>query len=128
MKKNTIIYLSLVFIAICSFNRVRAQEDSADSLQRVIMKDSLSVSDSVISQVFSIRNNFLTQAAQISADSSLSDPQKNTARQSLITATNSAITLALGETVYEKYLQMIRRRMTIRPMMNGREPLASQGN
>jgi|SRR5882724_4882257 len=122
--KFILLTLFLVFGFFFSMIPAKAQ-DSADSLQRTMMKDSLDASDSAITSVFSIRNNFLLRSDQITMDSTLNDAQKNSAMQLLATQTNEGIKNALGNTAYEHYTDMIRRRMTNRPNGSGQQPLAS---
>ena len=127
MNKLFNIFLFL-FIILGFTEKSVAQEsnnDSADSLQRVIMKDSLNVNDSVITRVFTIKNNYLLRSAEINADATISENERTTAMQALITETNSGIRDALGAEAFEHYKQMIRRKSGSTGV-NGRQPLASQ--
>ena len=126
---NKLIYFfSLVFLVIAPFKQSIAQgseNDSADSLQRIIMKDSLHVDDSVISRVFNVRNNFLARSSQINGDTTLREDQRAAALQSLITETNLGIRDALGAEAFEYYKQMIRRKLASKGI-NRTGALASQ--
>jgi hypothetical protein len=103
-------------------------DDSADSLQRVLMKDSLQVTDAVITQIYIVRDSFLSRASQIDADTLLSSNEKSNAKQILIAQTNTDIKTLLGETLYNQYTQMIRRRAMNRTRNINIQPLASQLN
>jgi len=122
-KQIRIIFLTSLIIG--SFETAFAQEatnDSADSLQRKMMKDSLNVTDSVITAVFNIRNNFLVQSNEINGDTTLSEDARTTAMQMLISETNLGIKNALGTEAYDHYILIIRRKSA------NRQPLASQHN
>ncbi|HEX7845860.1 MAG TPA: hypothetical protein VF476_08690 [Chitinophagaceae bacterium] len=105
-----------------------SEQASADSMQRIIMKDSLGVSDSIITKVFNLRNNYLLSSAQIDANTIFTQQEKNEAKRLLIQETNTAVKNALGEVAYEHYTEMIRRRMRERPGQHNTKPLASGGN
>lgn len=130
MKKLPRISL-LISIIFCSFNTVLAQENennSADSLQRVLMKDSLNISDSVISIVFNIRNKFLQESNEINSDTTLSEGTRKSAMRVLIAQTNLGIKNALGTRAFEHYIEIIQRKAALRSPGRQVQPLASQNN
>lgn len=127
--KVSLIYALLLIIATTFSVLVNGQsESSADSLQRRLMRDSLKVSDAAITKVFTIRNNFLTTSAQITAVNTLTEAQKNSALRALASQTNAVIQNTLGGAAYDQYTQMIRRRMINKYGTNKSRPLASGGN
>lgn len=83
------------------------QKQKADSIQRKLMKDSLNLSDQVITQVFTTRDNYSIQADQIHANQTLSPGEKSAALAALRLDTNNAIKELMGETAFQKYTEMI---------------------
>ena len=124
MKKH-FSYCILSYLILFGANRTDAQEptnSTVDSIQRIIMRDSLQISDSLITMVFGIRNNYLQQSQVIRNSSSLSDTAKNSAVRTLGMQTNQSIKSLLGDETFSRYEAIINYRM--RQRMNNRRPLA----
>lgn len=119
--------LAISLFMLFSFKAV-GQESSADSLQRILMRDSLNVSDAIITQVFAVRDSFNTASAALAFNASLTEAQKESSLSALITQTNNSIKTALGNAAYQHYKEMITRRMKARPRLSGMAPLAAAGN
>jgi hypothetical protein len=123
-------YIALVFVlAMIDPGNAKSQsikspeQIEADSLQRILISDSLQIDDSIITKLFYIRDNYLQQVIQIRLDSTLSDLQTDNAISLIRTQTNDRIKELLGEEIYEKYTQMILMRMRKKSIVGS--PLAS---
>lgn len=126
--KKTIKLFVFILLAFISSNSLQAQNDpgSADSVQRKLMKDSLSLNDQVITQVLAIRAHYLTESERIAKDSLYTEEQRDSLIAALIGQTNEGIKILMGVVVYEKYNDMIKRRLKNRKIGNQIQPLASQ--
>lgn len=84
-----------------------AQRQHADSVQRVLMQDSLGLSTSVINQVFAARDSSLLQAAAIQNNTALTQQQQSLQLQTLRRNATEATRELMGVTLYERYLQLL---------------------
>jgi hypothetical protein len=100
------------------------EKQQADDGQRKLMKDSLRISDQAVTQIFSIRQSYFLKSETIRADSSISLQEKQIQLQKLRDDTNNGIKRVLGDALFEKYTQMILRRMNSH-YGTTKQPLAS---
>lgn len=131
MKSN---YRSFLFCICVLFttNNLNAQGTSetanTDSIQRILMRDSLQMSDGLINEVLAIRHNYFISAEQIRSNGNLNPEQQNNQIQTLRAQTTSGLKALLGTELYERYSEMIERRMRLRnPALNSK-PLAEGSN
>ncbi|MEO7982655.1 MAG: hypothetical protein ABI688_01110 [Bacteroidota bacterium] len=96
----------------------------ADSIQRIMMRDSLQISDSLITEVLVIKHNYFTQTEQIRSNVNLTTSQQNSEMATLRTQTTNNLKSLLGNEIYERYTQMIARRMRPGSLGVERRPLA----
>ncbi len=125
MKKIFIYCLVSLFMSF-GINRINGQvstNPTADSMQRVMMKDSLQITDSLITVILELRNNYLQQTQVIRNDSSLSDISKDSTIRNVGIQTNQSIKSLLGDEKFSRYESIINNRM--RQRMNNRVPLAN---
>jgi vacuolar-type H+-ATPase catalytic subunit A/Vma1 len=129
MIMNKLFQISLLlFFLLALSNLLGAQgtsDDSADSLQRVVMKDSLHLADKVITEIFAIRENYVLQSTKVSKDALLDEPKRTGVMQTLITQTNDGIKNLMGESAYSHYIEMIKRKTIRIPAAGKTQPLAS---
>jgi ATP-dependent protease Clp ATPase subunit len=116
------IVLVFFFFATTSSGQ-QAINPGADSVQRIMMKDSLQIGDSVITAIFLIRNNYLMRAQAIRADALLTATEQDKAAKSLGLETNQSLKRLLGAAVYNRYKEIIVNRMRSRIRANN-GPLA----
>jgi len=127
MKKIFITLTVNILFFLFPFIGKGQENTSADSLQRIIMKDSLALSDSVIDRIFIARTHFITESARITADNRLTENEKETAMTNLVSETNNYILAQMGTVKFQSYTAMIRRRIASRTV-GSTTPLASGGN
>lgn len=116
------LFISFFVIAMCAFCSLKAQshrfpqppvnEDSiqkvrTDSIQRVWMRDSLSLSDSIISQVFALKDTCFAQTLRIRSNTSLTPAAQIQSVSYLRKETEDAIKDLMGENTYADYKEMI---------------------
>jgi hypothetical protein len=125
LTKSLIAVLVVTFCA-CVVNAQQPQNEpeqrQSDSLQRIVMRDSLTVSDSVITRIFAIRNEYFQEVQNTRSDAQASKAQRDSTIASIREQTNRSIKELLGIEAYEKYLRMIRNNMRKRNSGNG-QPL-----
>ena len=80
----------------------------ADSLQRISMRDSLNFSDTLITQIYSIRNSMISKVLLLRNDFSI--PDREVKIMDLANQANENIRQLLGQEGYQKYTEMIRSR------------------
>lgn len=83
------------------------QKVKTDSIQRSWMKDSLSLSDATISQVFNIRDSSIVRTEKINADSTLFQWEKSDMVQAERKVSLESIQSLLGDVMFQRYLDMI---------------------
>lgn len=83
------------------------QKVKIDSIQRNWMKDSLSLSDAIISQVFTIRDSSIGRTEKINSDSTLFHWEKSDRIQFERKNSLESIRSLLGDVLFHKYLDMI---------------------
>lgn len=121
-----------ILIAIISCHNASAQEEAdrqaiqqrLDSIQRIVMKDSLQVSDATITEVFTIRDGYFQKAKLLRADNTLTAKEREDKMDGLRRMTNENIQGKLGEAAYFRYVQMIRQRSQNRNSTYDTKPLA----
>jgi len=112
---NSILQTSLVIVFLLSFGKsLHAQQRTMDSTHRKLMMDSLRVRDTVINEIFNLREAYLRKTVRIRTDSSMNQSQQRNALALIRRQTNFEIKLLLGDAKFEKYVQMIRSRMRTR--------------
>lgn len=122
MKK--IFLAPIIFLLVfTSANAQVENQQTIDSVQRKIMKDSLQISEEVTSQIFSIRNAMTAGIIALRTDATLQSPDISSQIISVRNAANSGIRQILGERKYEQYTKMIRRWVSRRTNRNT-DPLA----
>lgn len=119
-----ILAISVQFWSINLHAQETGQNSEADSLQRILLRDSLQISDSLITQVLALRHNYFIAAEQIRSNESLDASQQNNQAQALRTQTTNSLKALLSDELYERYTQMITRRMRSRNPANNNMPLA----
>lgn len=83
------------------------QKVQADAVQRSLLKDSLGLSEQVVSQVLTIRDSRTQREATLRSNASLSNAQLNAALRDLRSTIVSEMKQAMGEANYERYLDLI---------------------
>lgn len=83
------------------------QKVRIDSIQRKWMKDSLTLSDNIISQVFALRDSCFEQTERIRSNQSLPPASQMQSIGELRKQTDDAIKNLMGETIYVYYKEMI---------------------
>jgi hypothetical protein len=98
-----------------SLGKIALQNESSrqDSLAKIIMRDSLQLSASVITQIFTTKQNFFSQAQQIRTNIALSTAQKNAQLVSLLSQSDATIKSLMGSAAYLKYGAMGRKRLLV---------------
>ena len=92
---------------------IQSEKNREDSLVKIALRDSLHVSQSVISQIFSTRQKFFSDVQEISAGSSLLPSQKNEQLRSLLMQADAAIRNLMGDDAYSRYAQMGLKRLLV---------------
>lgn len=109
-------HLRLIAVAVLSLafslnarsqSSADAQRQHADSVQRILMHDSLGLSTSVINQVLAARDSSLAQATLIQNNTALTPQQQNTQLQALRRNATEATRELMGAALYERYLQLL---------------------
>lgn len=95
-------------------------------MQRLLLMDSLKMSDETITQLFAIRDSFFRQSNAIYADGTLSDSAQQNQIRTLREQTVVAIKNLLGDLVYKQYMDLIESRMK-RQKRPGQLPLSLDG-
>lgn len=130
MKKN----ISLLLLALICMTALQAQESMAeqqarlDSSQRVLMKDSLQMTDAQVDTVFAIRNRHWEAIAAVRANSTFTVAQQLEQFAALKQETYTAMRTALGTTLFDRYTQLISSRAQRRNNANAAAPLTGANN
>ena len=116
--------------AICAISYGQDAETSrmkqqADSLQRIKMKDSLGISDEIVTAIFATRDSLMNKVVQLGESQTIDAAGKAIGIANAREQTNEKIKETLGETIYKKYLQMIRSRLDQRQSVSSL-PLAGE--
>ena len=107
-------FLLLLLLAGTSCYAVSAQDSGsmekarADSIQRISMRDSLNFSDTLITQIYGIRNSMIGKVRLLRNDFSI--PDREVKIMDLANQANENIRQLLGQEGYQKYTEMIRSR------------------
>jgi len=101
----------LCLISISCFGQESSTSSQLDSIQKKLMRDSLQMSDSVIIEFLNAKNEYLISVRQIRLNGALNRRQQNDQIQNLRFQTNNALRVMLGNEIYDRYIQMITRRM-----------------
>jgi len=123
--------LLIGLLVLAVFNTVTAQSQliksaeqmQIDSLQRIVMRDSLQINDSLVTQIFTMRDSYLRQVIEVRLDSTLTELQQYNEVSIIRTQTNENIKSLLGSVLYDRYIQMISDRIHKRSIIG--TPLAS---
>lgn len=101
----------------------------ADSIQRISLRDSLNFDDSMITQIYAIRDSMLNNIQQLREDFNVPDSEKEIKITDLKNQANENIKKVLGDEIYQNYLEMIRKRIK-KSIVPNQCPLAgdSDGN
>ncbi|HEV8283662.1 MAG TPA: hypothetical protein VGQ09_05090 [Chitinophagaceae bacterium] len=124
LTSNVVAILILMMLSAVGKSQQLTEKQQADDGQRKLMKDSLRISDQAVTQIFSIRQSYFLKSETIRADSSISLQEKQIQLQKLRDDTNNGIKRVLGDALFEKYTQMILRRMNSH-YGTTKQPLAS---
>src|SRR5215213_295385 len=89
-------------------------QQSTDSALRIVLKDSLNIGDADVSQIFAVRDSLFKKTQTIRNHTGLTVAEQNEQITALRSQTNDDIKTILGQPKYEKYLDMIRRKLTQR--------------
>ncbi len=125
-------YIFITILVTVNVLTVKAQEQTErsvlqprlDSIQRIIMRDSLSVSDETITAIYAIREEYFQKVKQVRRDTALTLAEQENKLQQLRKKINDGIREHLGEKAYEHYLQMIRGKVKKRTGQTDTKPLA----
>jgi hypothetical protein len=85
----------------------RQERAYTDSIQRTILQDSLGLPDTLVSRVFTIRNDHLLNVDRIYGDLSLSQGERSSMLQTLRKETTEAIRQLLGDETYDRYMRLV---------------------
>ena len=125
------LFLSVLTIGISQNSKAQntpeelQAKQSADSLQRIKMKDSLQISDEAITQIFAIRDSMVQKINVVRSNSTLSSEEQDLQVSSIRNDTNESIKAILGDEKYLQYLDMIRNSLRQRNKIN-ELPLAGE--
>src|SRR5215216_3818468 len=127
MNKYKYCFITLLFICLsqgseAQLTEIQLTQQRADSLQRIIMKDSLGITDEQVTQVFTVRDTLLQKTKLIRSNASLTVEQQNGLVTDIRNQANNNIQAILGQTAYQHYLDMILRKLAFRN--TGTDPLA----
>jgi len=89
---------------------IQTENNRQDSLFKTMMRDSLGLSSTIISQISSAKQNFISQSKQIISNNTMTSDQKGDALQNLLIQTDTTIKTLMGNAVYQKYGQVMARR------------------
>ena len=122
------IALLIVFVILSAglqaqVNGWQEAKATADSSQRVWMRQALKIDDSVITKVFSTRDKLYQRVAEIRNDLSLSAEEQSSRVTVLRADTENAIRSILGEETFKIYTDKIRERLQ-RAGRSDQKPLA----
>jgi hypothetical protein len=122
IKKTFSIAVTLIIFSLSAKSQISAallqQSDSLqkvailkerhrqDSLLKIVMRDSLGLTDQTITQIFSAKENFTTQSEQIRQNAALSPSQKRDALHALLIQTDSATRELMGS-AYKRYAEVM---------------------
>jgi hypothetical protein len=116
MKRKYII-IGLVTLAIFRTFTVNGQAINSkefsqiDSVQKIMVRDSLKISDSMVTKLYALRDNYFKKVGQVRLNNQLSDQQQNDEVQIIRKQNILNIKDLLGTTIYVKYVQLIKNRM-----------------
>jgi len=116
--------ISVLFLSY-SLNAQGATETAnTDSIQRILMRDSLQMGDGLINEVLATKRNYFISVDQIRSNGSLNPEQQNSQIQTLRAQTTTNLRALLGNELYERYSAMIERRMKLKNPAFNKKPLA----
>jgi len=121
-----ILFYFLQFVPIMGHAQGNEQQQR-DSIERVVLKDSLQLTDSTITILFQIRTYFFSRTAELESDTLMSSMLKEVMAKQYATTTNQRIEQLLGAVKYEAYIAFIRRSMARMNLPPALTPLASTG-
>ncbi len=123
----TITGFSLLLFAGKAWSQPTSQgisQGSLDSLQRRMLKDSLSVSDGIIDTISMIRTQFREATAAVYQETGLSEEQRRQRFAILKDNTNQQVKDLLGNTLFNRYLHLIQGVRQRRGNPTGSNPLS----
>ncbi len=82
-----------------------------DSVQKMMLKDSLKISDTLTEQIFAIRDNYYQKVSQIRLNNQLNEQQQNNQVKLLRKLNVENIKELMGTSLYIKYSGLIKNRM-----------------
>ena len=88
------------------------EQKQIDSFQRVVMRDSLKISDLQITRVFEIKNDYFKETNAVLFNESLNAFEQQSNITAVRRKTNESINTLLGPVIYQKYIEMIRNKMS----------------
>lgn len=116
--KSTIRHLLALLLLIIANNGLYGQtsrwtetKTAADSSQRIWMRHSLMVDDSVITKMFSARDSMYQQVAALRKNASIAPQEQDNGILVIRKETERAIQAILGEQKYRAYTGKIRERL-----------------
>ncbi|MFI5128414.1 MAG: hypothetical protein ACHQFX_00420 [Chitinophagales bacterium] len=109
--KTVILNVALFFLSASCFSQGSTLSNQLDSVQKKMMRDSLQLSDSVIAEFLTEKNDYNAAVRDVRLNSTLTRVQQSDQVQALRIQANSRLKTILGTEVYERYVQMITRKM-----------------
>lgn len=115
------IFNVLVVLLICLSTFLKANGQTTeqlikiqtDSLQRITLKDSLQITDLMVTQIFKIRDSMIIHIREINMNGGNNFLDSELAIKQITQNANEAMWQILGEEKYNHYKEMIRRRSKI---------------
>lgn len=92
---------------------IQKENNRQDSISRIVMSDSLHLSQQAIAQIFSTRQDFMNQARQIRSDGSLLPRQQADQLRALLNRADATIKSIMGSDGYLKWGAMEQKRLLV---------------
>lgn len=123
--KCTVIAWSFILFTNALNAQFSEQElrQKADSAQRLLMKDSLQISDGTVDQIFSVRDEMYQKINAIRSNTALTAAQQDQQVSVVREQVNEGIRAILGEQKFRHYLEIIRNKLR-QQNMQSEVPLA----
>ena len=86
---------------------LQQEQQYADSIQRILLQDSLGLSDAITAQVLTTRHNYDSLAGRLGQNASLNATQRRQQLQALRSQTIETIRQLMGAVIYDRYMRLI---------------------
>lgn len=128
-KKLSLLLIALIVsIAGKAQESIFPQQSRIDSAQRVLMIDSLEMTNAQVDTVFAIRNRHWQAIMAVRVDNSVTIDRQQELFEMLKQDTYTSMRSALGVELFERYVLLIANRTQRRGNVNGIRPLTGAGS